>query len=127
MSFPSEFLSFPPIFSIFLRKNSELVIKEAANIEHFKKFINAIKTGNYESDNLVIDKYWIRKLYNLIKQRDQNTDITKEWINDQIIKQNYLCYHSGLKLVITEISRYPFKPSIFAQRVTNASVASFIF
>jgi hypothetical protein len=28
-----------------------------------------------------------------------------------------LCYHSGLKLVITETSRYPFKPSI--ERLDN--------
>jgi len=91
--------------------------KNISNIDHFRKFINAIKTDNYDSDNLVTDKYWIRKLYNLIKQRDQNTDITKEWINYQIIKQNYSCYHSGLKLVITEISRYPFKPSI--ERLDN--------
>lgn len=91
--------------------------KNISHIEYFKNFIKAIKTHNYEPDNLIPDKYWIRKLFNLIKQRDKNTDITKEWIKNQIIKQNHLCYHSGLKLVITEISRYPFKPSI--ERLNN--------
>lgn len=91
--------------------------KNISNIEHFKKFINAIKTSEYSSDNLVTDKYWVRKLYNLIIQRDINTDITKDWIRQQLITQNYLCYHSGLKLVITETSRYPFKPSI--ERLDN--------
>jgi len=92
--------------------------KNTSNIGYFEKFIKAIKTNNYESqDNLTIDKYWVRKLYNLIKQRDCNTDITKKWIENQIIKQNYVCYHSGLKLVITEIPRYPFKPSI--ERLDN--------
>lgn len=91
--------------------------KNISHIQYFNKFINTIKTNHYESDNLITDKYWIRKLFNLIKQRDCNTDITKEWIKNQIIKQNYLCYHSGLPLIITETSRYPFKPSI--ERLNN--------
>lgn len=91
--------------------------KNISSVEHFKNFINTIKNGDYHNDNLIYDKYWVRKLYNLIIQRDINTDITQGWIQNQIIKQNYLCYHSGLKMIITETSRYPFKPSI--ERLNN--------
>jgi hypothetical protein len=42
--------------------------KNTSDIEYFQNFINTIKTGNYHNDNLITDKYWIRKLYNLIKQ-----------------------------------------------------------
>lgn len=91
--------------------------KNTSNINYFKNFINNIKTGIYNDDNLIFDKYWVRKLYNLIIQRDKNSDITKEWIQSQIIKQSYLCHYSGLKFVITEEPRYPFKPSI--ERLDN--------
>jgi hypothetical protein len=91
--------------------------KNNTHIDHFKNFINCLKTGKYIPEKTKKDPYWNRKLYNLANQRDPRTNITKEWVLNQLKLQNNKCYYSGMDFIIAENPRYLFKPSI--ERLDN--------
>lgn len=77
----------------------------------FLKFIKNPKEKNiFEMEDNSLD--WITSIMNRITQKNKQTNITKQWLQQIFEKQNGLCFYSNIKMIITKKKRYLFKPSI---------------
>ena len=81
-------------------------------------FINGLKgnTGYIEKYKNETDKRWVYKC--TTNSRQKNTPLSSSWVRNQFKKQEGKCFYSSLKMITSEINRFPFKPSI--ERLDNS-------
>ena len=82
-------------------------------MEEYKLFLEFIRNPNKIYDFLVIPhKTWITRIFSNLKAEHPESDITREWVQEQFDKQDGKCFYTGIKMIITKENRYLFKPSM---------------
>jgi CRISPR/Cas system Type II protein with McrA/HNH and RuvC-like nuclease domain len=87
--------------------------KTDRSIEEYKLFLEFIRHPDKIHEHIIVPhKTWITPIFSNLKTKHPETDITREWIQEQFDRQNGRCFYTGIKMIITKENRYLFKPSM---------------
>ena len=82
-------------------------------MEEYKLFLEFIRNPDKLYNFPVIPhKTWITPIYSNLKTEHPESDITREWIQQQFTEQNGKCFYTDIKMIITKENRFLFKPSM---------------
>ena len=86
--------------------------KTDSSIEEFRLFLDFIRDPTKIHPPMTNTTNWQSTLFSRAKNKNKETDITKEWFDEQYKKQDGKCFYTSVKMIDTKTNRYLFKPSI---------------
>lgn len=81
-------------------------------IAEYKLFLEFIRDSTKIHEAVVDDAKWATNIMYRAKSINKETDISKDWLYEQFIRQDGRCFYTGVKMIKTEEKRYLFKPSL---------------
>jgi hypothetical protein len=87
--------------------------KTDRSVEEYKLFLKFVREPETIYEHIIVPhKTWITPIFNNLKTKHPESDITRDWIQQQFDKQDGKCFYTGIKMIITKENRYLFKPSM---------------